>query len=126
MKRLAFFFAVQLLPAVALAAGNGSLTLSTASVLINTMTVNSASSALPTNLNTMTAVNLGTTDAAICPNYNTPGSTCTCPENGVAATNGITLPANFGGYVLTLYNVGSSSPSIVACSGTPTVQFTWP
>src|SRR6185503_1444624 len=97
--------------------GNGSLATSTASAAVNTMTVNSSGAALPATLSHLIAFNVGATDAAIC----VAGGTCTCPANGVAATNGLTLKAG-GGYNLTLSGVASSTPTIVACSGTPTVQ----
>jgi len=104
--------------------GNGTLATSTSSALINTMTVSAGSAALPSTLTAMTAINLGTTDAALCPNTTSAGATCTCPENGVATTNGITLLAGGGGYIFTL-SIASTAPTIVACSGTPPVQFQW-
>jgi hypothetical protein len=101
--------------------GNGSLATSTTSAAINTMTVNSNGAALPSTFSVLEVINLGATDAAICIN----GGTCTCPGNTVAATNGVTLPAGKGGYQFSLSGVLSSTPTIVACSGTPTVQFAW-
>lgn len=100
--------------------GNGSLATSTSSANVNTMTVNANGAALPSTLSRLIAFNVGATDAAICVG----GGTCTCPANGVATTNGLTLKAG-GGYNLALSNVASSTPTIVACSGTPTVQFQW-
>lgn len=100
--------------------GNGSVATSTTSANINTMTVNANGAALPATLSRLIAFNVGSTDAAIC----VAGGTCTCPANGVATTNGLTLKSG-GGYNLALSNVASSTPTIVACSGTPTVQFQW-
>jgi hypothetical protein len=111
--------------ASAWAGGNGTVTATTTSALINTMTVNAAGNALPSKLNTLVIVNLGSVDAAICPNPVTAGATCTCPENGVANTNGLTLPTGFGGYVLNLGSVGSANPTVVACSSTVKLQFSW-
>lgn len=61
--------------------------------------------------------NLGATDAAFCAR----GGTCTCPENGVAATNGVTLQAG-GGFGFILVNVLYSEPTIVSCSGSDVVE----
>lgn len=105
--------------------GNGSLATSTTSALLNTLTVNSSAGALPSKLTLIEVINVGSTDAAICENTSSAGATCTCPENGVAATNGVTLPAGGGGYVLNLAGVSSANPTVVACSGTPILQFRW-
>lgn len=105
--------------------GNGSLSATTASARINTMTVNSSSGALPAGLSGMTVINTGNTDAAFCSNPGSAGATCTCPTNGVAATNGITLPAGKGGYIFNLGGVSSANPTVVACSGTAIIQFQW-
>lgn len=115
-------------PAVAedLYHGNGSLALTTSSALLSTLTVNAGSSPFPPRLDYVTLINVGATDAAFCPNVGTAGATCTCPANGVAATNGITLASGKGGYKFALGGgVASSAPTIVACSGTPTVQVQW-
>jgi hypothetical protein len=106
-------------------AGNGSISATTTSTLLNTLTVNSSGGALPAGFTTLTLINTGQTDAAICANANSAGATCTCPENGVAATNGITLSAGSGGYILNLAGVSAANPTIVACSGTATVQVQW-
>lgn len=100
--------------------GNGSLATSTSSAAINTMTVN-AGGTLPAAWNNLIAINIGSTDVALC----IKGGTCTCPENGVANTNGITLLAGGGGYSFNLAGTAIGTPTIVACSGTPTVQFQW-
>lgn len=100
--------------------GYGALATSTTSAAINTMTVNAGTS-LPASWTNLVAINLGLTDAALCAK----GSTCTCPENGVATTNGVTLYAGGGGYTFNLGGAAIATPTIVACSGTPTVQFQW-
>lgn len=101
--------------------GNGSLATSTASALINTMTVNSTGGALPSTLAYLVVANNGTTDVAFCAK----GGTCTCSGNAVAATNGLTVKAGYAAWQVNLTGVASSTPSIVACSGTPTVEFMW-
>jgi hypothetical protein len=37
----------------------------------------------------------------------------------------LTLPTGFGGYVLNLGSVGSANPTVVACSSTVKLQFSW-
>jgi hypothetical protein len=105
--------------------GSGSLSVTTSSVLANTMTVSASGAALPANFTTLTVVNNGTTDAAICPNPASAGAACTCPGNGVAATNGLTLKAGGGGWVSTYAILPAANPTVVACSGTPTLTFQW-
>lgn len=105
--------------------GNGSLSATTSSARMNTLTINGSSQTLPAFLSALTVINLGNTDAAFCANNTTPGAACTCPANGVAASNGITLPAGKGGYEFNLANVAATSPTVVACSGTTTLQFQW-
>ncbi len=104
--------------------GNGTLSV-TSSALVNTMTVASSSSPLPNNFSSLTVINVGSNDAAFCTNTSTPGATCTCPENGAATTNGITLPSGAGGYIFNLVNVPASSPTVVSCTGTTILQFQW-
>jgi hypothetical protein len=104
--------------------GNGSISATTTSALLNTLTVNSSSAALPLALTAAAVINVGTTDAAICANATGAGATCTCPENGVAATNGITLAAG-GGYNFNFGGLSSANPTVVACSGTATLQVQW-
>lgn len=101
--------------------GNGALALTASSVLLNTMTVNSSGGALPSALGTMTVIDYGTTDIAVCPK----GGTCTCRENGLAGTNGLTVLAGGGSYGFNLTGVPSSTPTIVGCSGTPSAEFQW-
>lgn len=105
--------------------GNGSIALTTASVLLNTLTANAASGAFPATITYLELINVGSTDAAICPNLNSAGATCTCPGNAVLNTNGITLKAGGGGYTLPFTGLVANKPSIVGCSGTPTVQVRW-
>lgn len=104
--------------------GNGTLSVTTSSVQVSTLTVAAGGTGYPTTLTHLIAINLGNTDAAICPNVATPGATCTCPENGAATTNGLTLPANGGGYGIAV-SVTGVSPTVVSCSGTVLVQFQW-
>lgn len=99
--------------------GNGGLSLTTVSVLLNTLTV-ATGATFPTRFGPLQIRNIGSTDVAICPM----GGTCTCPENGVAATNGITVQAQqFASFLFN--NIAAATPSIVACSGTPTVEVYW-
>lgn len=105
--------------------GNGSVSATTSSALLNTLTVNSSSAALPAALISITLINTGNTDAAFCPNIATAGSACTCPANGAAVTNGITLPAGKGGYIFNLGGIPAANPSVVACSGTAILQVQW-
>ncbi len=99
--------------------GNGAQSV-TGSAAISGMTVNAAGGALPASLTSLTVVNLGSADAAICVR----GGTCTCPENGVATTNGLTLAAQ-GGYRLNLSGVASTVPTAAACSGTVVLEYQW-
>lgn len=100
--------------------GNGSLALSTVSVNLNTLTASAVGGVLPTRFGPLQIRNLGNTDAAICP----AGGTCTCSENGVANTNGITVQA--GQFIsLLINNVTPATPTVVACSGTPTIEVYW-
>lgn len=106
--------------------GNGTLTLSTTSALLNTLTASSSAGALPATLSYLEVINLGSVDAAICVNPSSAGATCTCPANGVATTNGLTLAAGKGGYILPLAPVSSANPSVVACAaGAPVIQVRW-
>lgn len=105
--------------------GNGSIAATTSSVQINTLTINGSSQTLPAFLGALTVINVGNVDAAFCPNNTTSGATCTCPANGVAASNGITLPAGKGGYAFNLAGLLSTAPTVVACSGTTTLQLQW-
>jgi hypothetical protein len=99
--------------------GSGAVVATTTSALINTMLVNSSGPALPATLGNLVVINTGQTDAAVCP----AGGTCTCPENGAATTNGVTIPAGNGGFQFNLGGVAATVPTIVACSGTDVVQF---
>jgi hypothetical protein len=105
--------------------GNGSILATTTSALLNTLTVNSSAAAFPVALTSVTVINLGTTDAAICANASSPGAACTCPENGIAVTNGVTLPAGKGGYTLELGGLSPLNPSVVACSASDVLQVQW-
>ncbi len=100
--------------------GNGSQSVS-ASTAISGMTVNASGGALPATLTSLTVINLSATDAAICKG----GGVCSCPENGVATTNGLTIQAAQGGYQLSLGGVASTVPTVVACSGTVILQYQW-
>lgn len=110
--------------------GQGSLSVTTSSALINTMTVNANSGALPSALSLLTVRNFGVNDAAICPNMVNGGATCTCSGNGstagtIATTNGVRLQAGGGGYGFNFGGRSSAAPTIVSCSGTVTVEFQW-
>ena len=94
--------------------GNGALSLTTSSVALNTMTVNSTGGALPSTFGSMVYLkNDGGQDFAFCAK----GGTCTCAENTVAVTNGVIIKPTFA-YGFNLAGVASSAPTIVSCSGT--------
>jgi hypothetical protein len=97
--------------------GSGALAVTASSAAINT--INSSGTALPAALSNLIVTNTGNSDAAVCPG----GGTCTCPENGPAATNGVTIPAGNGGFQFNLGGEAASIPTAVACSGTDTLQF---
>jgi hypothetical protein len=101
--------------------GNGTLSVTTSSALINTMTV-ATGATMPNAWTNLTVWNPNSGgNVAVCPL----GGTCTCPQNGVAATNGDTILASGGSWTYILPGTAQATPSIVACSGTPTVEFQW-
>jgi hypothetical protein len=62
--------------------------------------------------------NLGTTGIAVC----IYGGTCTCAANGVAATNGVTIPAAAVLGFSPRRGTPATTPTIVACSSTDAVE----
>jgi hypothetical protein len=95
--------------------GAGSLSV-TSSVAINTMTVTWTANGLgsvPTKWTNLIPTDHGASDIAVC----VQGGTCTCPANGIAATNGITLSAGGGGYQFNWPSIAAATPTIVSCSG---------
>jgi hypothetical protein len=126
MKRLAFLMI--LVPVMASAQfvpgtwhWSGTLSVTTSSVLINTMTLSATGQTLPANLSGLIVFNPGSSgDVAVCPK----GGTCTCPENGIATTNGDTILKSGGSWTYVFSPaIASSVPSIVACTSTATVEF---
>ena len=100
--------------------GNGVMATSTASTAISGMTVSATGAALPSAFYNLYVINRGTTDVAFCPR----GGTCTCPENTVANTDGVTVAAGLS-YSFPYSDIVPATATIVACSGTPTVEFQW-
>lgn len=103
--------------------GNGSLSVTTTPALVNTMTVNSTGKPLPANLNNVTVSNPGGGTVAVCPSAGS--ASCTCSQNGVANTNGLTIGGGLGAWSYVLQGVASNLPKIVACSVTTVVEFQW-
>ena len=107
--------------------GSGALAVTNAGTqLITAMTANSNSRALPTKVNQLWVQNVGSSvGAAICPNTSTAGAACSCAENGVSASNGIPVPANYGAQGMPLVNVAVANVTVVACGAGGTTLVFW-
>jgi hypothetical protein len=110
-------------PATTPPLGSGGLIATTTSATVTSLYTGNANNlaSWPTSGNAprrITIRNLGTANIAFCPF----GGTCTCVENGVAATNGFTIRANGDWLGFTLNNIAYNTPTIVACSGTVKVE----
>jgi hypothetical protein len=106
--------------------GAGALTATSTSATVSSLITSNGHSpiayaSLGTAIGNLALINDGSVDAAVCPW----GSTCTCPENGVANTVGITLRAGGGGYTLYLPNVAYNTITIVSCGANTIVEANW-
>ena len=102
--------------------GNGTIALTTASTLINTMSVYAGGGALPSSITYLVVYNTGTSDLAVC----IKGGTCTCPASGAATTAGLTVKAGGGSYPFSIpAGVASSVPTVIACGSSTTAEFQW-